>query len=123
LNHTTNNNSNFSISTINDFDHPQIRTISKWFTTILVIFSLFITLVCPFLLWILQEHCLYSSSNNRNSQSKTLITTPRLLLIDPRIKHSPSSLNKTLYYSPDSSKQKGSYHTSRTSFSSIDTMV
>jgi hypothetical protein len=117
-------------NTTNDFDNPEIHAklnhFIKWFTTILATFSLFIAVACPFLLWILQERCLSRSSINKNPRSTILITTPRLLLVDPRTNlqksHTPS-LHSTLDNSSNSSKQINSYHTPRTSSSSVNNMV
>jgi hypothetical protein len=115
LDHTVNNS--LTNNTTNDFDNPEIRgplkDFIKWFTVLLVIFSIFIALVCPFLLWILQERCLDRSSMNRDSQ---LITTPRLLLVDQRTKIQ-SHLSTTESTLSNSSKQRNSYYTPAASLS------
>jgi hypothetical protein len=72
-----------------------------------VTFSLLIALVCPFLLWILQERCLYRSSITENPRSTVLFTTPKLFLRDPRTKLQKSNSPNSNY----SSKQITSYYT------------
>ncbi|CAF2068127.1 unnamed protein product [Rotaria magnacalcarata] len=111
-----NTDNEIHFTTPDDFDNEEIRVslnyFIKWFTPVLVVFSLLIALVCPFLLWILQERCLYRTSISSNHQSIILIASPRLLLIDPRTKlHSPS-FDNTPFNSPE---EKKSYSSSRTS--------
>lgn len=70
----------------------------NWFTPLLIVSSLFIALVCPFLLWMIQERCLVRSHRDQDQLSTTVITKPHLLIIrsDSTV-HSP-------YQSPESVK-------------------